>query len=693
MSINLNKIRNIGIAAHIDAGKTTTTERILFYTGATHAPGEVDRATTKTDFDPQEQQRGITIYSAAVSCPWKGHTLNLIDTPGHVDFTAEVERCLRVLDGAITVFDGKEGVEPQSETVWRQCDKYRVPRLCFINKMDKVGADFQAAFDSIVHRLQANPVAVQLPIGAEQSFAGVIDLLTMKALYFDEESQGASVREGPIPEDLMGQAGQWRHRLEESAADVCDHLMEKLVEEQPVSQDDLRAALRQGTLANAIQPVLCGSSLKFVGVQPLLDAVCHYLPSPLEVPPITAVLAKSGDKVQEVRISPDPGDRLVAFVFKIVADKPVDLYFVRIYSGRLKPNTRLVNAANNAKENISRVLRMFAKRRDPLAVAEAGDIVALVGPKSSLTGHTLCDPKRPVILESIEFPETVISQSIEPQTSKDRDKLFEALKALSRQDPTFRVRIDEDTGQTLIQGMGELHLEVLVKRLTSDMNVAVNVGKPRASYRETVTGTGLATVSFSRQLGGRNHFAEVTLEVEPLQSGQGGGDTAFENSLAEGTLDPAFLPFIEQGVRDAAASGPRGGYLLVGWKAILVEAKQHDTDSSELAFESAAAMAFSKAAAEASPALLEPIMEVQIHTPDEYFGAIAGDLTSRRALIKGTDMLGAFRSIDAEVPLAEVFGYVTRLRSMSQGRASVAMQPSHYAVMPEAVALVLVGSL
>ncbi len=692
MTPKLYNTRNIGIAAHIDAGKTTTTERILFYSGATHAPGEVDLATTKTDFDEQEQNRGITIYSAAVSFEWKGCTVNLIDTPGHVDFTAEVERSLRVLDGAVVVFDAKEGVEPQSETVWRQADKYRVPRICLVNKMDKVGADFFGALDSMVRRLNARPVAVQLPIGAENSFEGVIDLLGMTALYYDSATRGVSFERRDIPERLAAEARRWRQKLEEAAADLSDTVMEKLLEEQPITADDLRAALRQGTLSGQCQPVLCGSALKFIGVQPVLDAVCDYLPSPLDVPPVVGTAVKTAGKSQETRIESDPDKPLVAYVFKIVADKPVDLYFLRLYSGRLKPNTRLVNAANNAKENISRVYRMFAKRRDQLAEAQAGDIVAVIGPKSSLTGHTLCDPRHPVVLESIEFPETVISQSIEPKSSKDRDKLLNALEALARQDPTFRTQSDPDTGQTLIYGMGELHLEVLVYRLVHEHHLDVHVGRPRASYRETISTPAEARVEFSRQLGGRTHSAMVELRVEPLPLGQVPGDTAIESRLEPGRFDSRFIPSIEQGVRDAAASGPRGGYLLVGWRAILTNARQDEKDRSELAFESAARMAFDEAVGRADPVLLEPIMSLKIHTPDEHFGAISGDLNSRRATITGTDIRGQFREINAEVPLPEVFGYVTHLRSMSKGRASVSITPSHYAAVPPEIADRLVGA-
>ncbi|MCH7813736.1 MAG: elongation factor G, partial [Planctomycetes bacterium] len=491
---------------------------------------------------------------------------------------------------------------------------------------------------------------------------------------------------------MVEQTALWRHRLEEQLAEHDDGIMERFVEEQPIAVDDLKAAIRKATIAGKLQPVLCGSSLKFIGVQALLDAVCDYCPCPLDVPPVKATLVGGKEDGREIEIPPDSDGPLVALVFKVVAAKPVDLYFVRVYSGRLRANSRVLNAANGAKENISRLFRMFAKRRDPIDHAAAGDIVALIGPKQALTGHTLCDPKKPVRLESIEFPDTVISQSIEPRSSRDRDKLAAALAALARQDPTFRVRSDTETGQTLIDGMGELHLEVLVHRLATETNLEVRVGKPRASYRETITRAAQATACFDRQAGSRNHFAEVTLAVEPLAAGAAGAETVFANALAEATIDRRYLSPIEAGIADAAASGPRGGYAVVGFKATLVGARQRQADSSELAFEAAAGMAFSEALHQAGPVLLEPIMKAEIYTPDDYFGAISGDLNARRAIIRSSGIRGRHRVIEAEVPLSELFGYVTRLRSMSQGRASVAMTPSHYAAVPETIAEKLVGS-
>ena len=488
MSLDLQFVRNIGIAAHIDAGKTTTTERVLFYAGRTHRMGEVDDGTTTTDFDEEEQKRGITIYSAAVTCPWKDHTINLIDTPGHVDFTAEVERSMRVLDGLVIVFDAREGVEAQSETVWRQADKYKIPRICFINKMDRIGADFEHSVASIRERLSIKPIPIQWPIGASETFEGLVDLIDMRAIYYNVHALGSTQEERDIPDSLRETAERMRHDLLEAASEYSDSLMDKYLADLPVSAEELRKALRRAVLRRELTPVLCGSSLRYIGVQRMLDAVCDFLPSPLDAPPVTAKDAKRPEV--EHKFSCDPNGPPVTLVFKVVAEKPVDLYYVRVYSGTLKPNTRLLNTATGEKENISRIYRMFAKRRDQLDQASAGDIVAVVGPRNALTGHTLCDQHNSVILESIEFPDTVISVSIEPRSSRDRDKLMESLRALQKQDPTLRVAANEETGQTLLSGMGELHLEIMVHRLRNDMNVDVIVGKPRVSYREAVSGIG-----------------------------------------------------------------------------------------------------------------------------------------------------------------------------------------------------------
>jgi len=683
VSVDLNKVRNIGIAAHIDAGKTTTTERILFYSGRTHRMGDVDDGTTTTDFDEQEQQRGITIYSAAVSCPWKNHTINLIDTPGHVDFTAEVERSLRVLDGMIAVFDAKEGVEAQSETVWRQAAKYKVPRLCVMNKMDKVGADFFASVKAVRTRLPSNPVPVQIPIGDQAGFEGLIDLITMRAVYFIEESQGARVEERDIPADYAAAAERCRQELIERLAETSETLMNRYVNEQAIDQAELRQAIRSATIANQVQPVLCASALRYKGVQRLLDAVCDYLPSPLEVPPIRAQSA--GPKGGEIDIHADPDEPLAALVFKIVAEKPVDLYFLRLYSGTVRPGTRVLNPATGKKENISRIFRVFAKRRDQLDEAFAGDIIAAIGPKDALTGHTLCDARRPVLLESIEFPDTVISRSIEPKSSRDGDKLHAALAALQRQDPTFAAHFNEETGDLLISGMGELHLEVIVKRLMTDMGVDVNVGRPRVSYRETVTQACEAEGRFIRQTGGRNHFAIVRLRLEPLRHADGSHSetSRFVDATGGQRLRPEFAKAVEEGVREAALSGVVAGCRVINWKATLVDAEQHDMDSSEMAFDNAGRMAFEQAMRGAEPVLLEPVMAVEVVTPDEYFGVVNGDLNARRAIITRTDVRGSYRVIDADVPLRELFGYMTDLRSLTQGRATASMEMSHYAPAPQ----------
>ncbi len=685
MSVDLRQVRNIGIAAHIDAGKTTTTERILFYTGRTHRMGEVDDGTTTTDFDQQEQQRGITIYSAAVSCPWKGHTINLIDTPGHVDFTAEVERSLRVLDGMIAVFDAKEGVEAQSETVWRQADKYAVPRLCLINKMDKMGADFEASVDSIRQRLAANPIAIQIPMGAESAFVGLIDLLTMRAIYWTDAGQGTRYEERDIPPEYLESARKWRHELEERLAEVSEPLMNRYVNEEPISEEELIPALREATVSNQVQPVLCGSALRYKGVQLLLDAVCRYLPSPLDVPP--AVARSADGKHREITLEPDADAPFAGLVFKIVAEKPVDLFYVRVYSGTLHTSRRVHDPTTGRKENITRIFRMFAKKREQLEQASAGDIVAVIGPKDALTGHTLCDPRHPVLLEQIEFPETVISRSVEPKSSRDRDKLLAALRALGRQDPTFNVHINSETGQMLMSGMGELHLDVLVGRLLTDMNVDVNVGQPRVSFRETVTRAAEAEGRFIRQTGGRGHYAVVKLKVEPLPCDADGELSQFVNATRAGVLAPEYIKAVEQGVRDSALCGVVNGSRVIHWKATLVDGQEHDEDSSEMAFEHAASMAFDAAMRAAEPVLLEPLMKVEVVVPDEYFGAINSDLNARRATITATDVRGQYRIIDAEVPLRALFGYATDLRSLSQGRASASMEMCRYAPSPTSLAV------
>ena len=676
---DLSKIRNIGIAAHIDAGKTTTTERVLYYSGTIHRMGEVDDGTTVTDFDVEEQQRGITIYSAAVSFTWRDCHVNLIDTPGHVDFTAEVERSLRVLDGAIIVFDAKEGVEAQSETVWRQADKYRVPRLCFINKMDKVGADFHYAVGTLRSRLGANPIPIQIPLGEESAFRGVIDLIGRRAVVYGG-GDGRQFEVVEIPDELRAEAQRRRHELEEKVAELDDRLMEKYVEGMPLTAEELRAGLRKGTLALQCQPVLCGSALRYIGVQALLDAVCDYLPSPLDIPPVTAYDPDRPDKV--VRRKCDPGEPLTALVFKVVAEPHGDVHFLRIYSGTLKAGMRVTNVGRQKKENVPQLFRVFAKRREKIEKAWCGDIVAAVGLKESLTGDTLCEHRGQVLLERIEFPETVISMAIEPRSTADRDKLLSALSMLARSDPTFEVRTDVETGQTLIHGMGELHLEIMCHRLERDYGVPVRVGRPRVAYRESITRMAEAEGRFVRQTGTRSQFAVVRLRVAPFAPQPGQPHFLFENHLSRGAIAPQFLPAIEQGVRGAAQSGVLAGYPLINVKVMVEGAEEHPADSTELAFESAAAMAVRQALEQAGPVLLEPIMRVEIVTPEEYFGAINGDLMTRRATITDTTMRGKNRVITAEVPLATMFGYATQIRSLSQGRATHAMEPCRYQEMP-----------
>jgi elongation factor G len=676
---DLSKIRNLGIVAHIDAGKTTTTERVLYYSGTIHKMGEVDYGTTVTDFDVEEQQRGITIYSAAVSFEWRDCRINLIDTPGHVDFTAEVERSLRVLDGAVIVFDVKEGVEAQSETVWRQADKYKVPRLCFMNKMDKVGADFEHAVKTVRDRLAGNPIPIQIPVGRENTFRGHIDLVSMKAvLYHGGDGRNFDLAE--IPAEFKAEAQQARHELEEKVAELDDRLMEKYIEGAPFEESEIRAALRAGVIGLRCQPVLCGSSLRYMGVQALLDAVTDFLPSPLEVPPITGFDPDKPSKSMTRKC--DPGEPLSALVFKVVAETHADLHFLRIYSGVLKAGSRVLNVGRKKKENVPLLFHLFAKRREKIERAYCGDIVAVVGLRETLTGDTLCENRGPILLERIEFPETVISMSIEPKSSADRDKLVNALTMLSRSDPTFDFTVEPETGQTLIHGMGELHLEVMCHRLERDMNVPVRVGKPRVAYRETITEAAEAEGRLARQVGGRSQFAAVRLRVEPFQPAPGQEHFQFVSNCPDGELRPQFIAAAEQGVRGAVHSGALGGYPLINVKATLLGGQEHAEESTEVAFETAGAIAVQRALEQAGPVLLEPIMRVEVVTPEEYFGAINGDLMSRRATITGTAMRARNRVITADVPLATMFGYATQIRSLSQGRASYSMEPYRYEPLP-----------
>jgi len=686
---DLSRIRNIGVSAHIDAGKTTTTERLLHSTGMIHRMGEVDEGTTVTDFDVEEQERGITIYSAAVSFFWRDCRINLIDTPGHVDFTAEVERALRVLDGAIVVFDAKEGVEAQSETVWRQADKYNVPRLCLINKMDRIGADFEHAVESIRDRLRAHPIPIQIPLGCESGFRGFVDLLKMQAVTFSGSGEDTEPVSGPIPPELEEQARRQRHAIEEQVAELDDELMARYLEQERLSDEQLVAGLRRATIGLRCQPLLCGSALKYMGIQALLDAICDFLPSPLDIPPVRGTVPGTPERVVERRC--DPGQPLAALVFKVVAEPHGDLHFIRIYSGVLKAGTRVLNATRNRKENLPRLYRIFAKRREQIDCARCGDIVAATGLKETLTGDTLCDSRAPILLERIEFPETVISMAVEPKLSSDRDKLLNALYMLARSDPTFDFKADPETGQMVISGMGELHLEVMCHRLEREMNVPVRPFKPRVAYREAITRAAEAEGRFVRQAGGRGQFAVVRLRVEPFVPQPGQEHFRFVNALPAGRIRNVFVPAIEEGARQAADSGPLGSYPLINILVTLLDAQEHPQDSSEIAFESAAAAAVHKALADAGPVLLEPIMKAEIVTPEEYFGAINGDLMTRRAVITSTSVRGGNRVITCEVPLANMFGYATQMRSLSQGRASYAMEPCRYEAMPPELAEKVLG--
>ncbi|MEM1330006.1 MAG: elongation factor G [Planctomycetota bacterium] len=690
--VDLAHTRNIGICAHIDAGKTTVTERILFYTGKNYKLGEVHEGTATMDFLQEEQERGITIQSAATTCPWvfkdEEYKINLIDTPGHVDLSIEVERSLRVLDGAVAVFDGKEGVEAQSETVWRQADRYEVPRVCFINKMDKLGADFDYSFNSIKKRLGANPIAVQLPIGSGNELEGIIDLLGMKAYYFEGDS-GEKVTEKDIPEDQADRVAQWRHELIEKAVELEEDLMEKYLEdEDSVTIEEINAALRKGTLSRECYPVFCGSALRNVGVQRLLNGVIEYLPNPTEVPPVEGVNPR--DKEEKLTRENSPDVPFSALVFKVVSDTHGDLTYARIYSGTLAKGTRLLNPVNGKRENASRIFEMHAKERIALDEATAGSIVALVGIKDSITGDTLCDTEEPIVLERMDFPEPVISMSIEPQTADDKRKLSEALVTIRREDPSFRSNYDEETGQTIIAGMGELHLEIIKNKLLRDMKIGVEVGKPRVSYREAIQGSAQSVRGkFVKQTGGRGQFGDCTINLEPFtkeQAEEEGLDfkdnIAFDNKIVGGAIPKEFIPSVEAGVRQTAVSGVSAGFPLINVKATLVDGSFHPVDSSQVAFEQAGRLALREAVGKAGSVLLEPIMKVVITTPEEYLGNVTGDISSRRGMIQDTEDRGNVKVLTCEVPLSEMFGYTTVLRGLTQGRASNAMEFAKYAPMP-----------
>ena len=657
--------------AHIDAGKTTTTERVLFYTGVTHRLGEVHDGQATMDWMVQEQERGITITSAATTCFWRDHRINIIDTPGHVDFTIEVERSLRVLDGVVAVFDAVAGVEPQSETVWRQADRYRVPRLAFINKMDRVGADFVRCLRMMEERLNARPVLLQLPVGEEAGFKGVVDLITQKALLFDEASLGLKVEVTDIPAELAAEAREWRSRLLETLAEFDDELMEAYLSDAPVSAEKIKEVLRRATIELKLVPVLLGSAFKNKGVQPLLDAVVDYLPSPVDKPPVKG-LDPAGDVVERL-----PGDDqpLAALAFKLLSDPYVgQLTFLRLYSGVLKSGSAVLNATKGVKERIGRLLKMHANKREEIEAAYAGDIVAAVGLKHTTTGDTLCDERRPIILEALYIPQPVIDIAIEPKTKADQDKLGLALARIAAEDPSFRVKTDPDTGETLISGMGELHLEIIVDRLTREFKVDARVGRPQVSYRETVTEFARAEGRFVRQSGGRGQYGHVWLEVEPLPAGS---DVVFENKIVGGVIPKEFIPAVEKGVREAAASGILG-YPMVDILVRLVDGSYHEVDSSERAFQIAGSLAFKEAALKAKPVLLEPIMALEVVTPEEFVGEVMGELNARRGRITGMESRGHTQVISALVPLATMFGYATVLRSATQGRATFTMQFDHY---------------
>lgn len=676
----LEKVRNIGIVAHIDAGKTTTTERVLFYTGRLYKMGEVHEGTATMDWMVQERERGITITSAATYCSWRDCQFNIIDTPGHVDFTAEVERSLRVLDGAVVVFDSGNGVEPQSETVWRQADRYGVPRLVFGNKMDKVGADFYDLLHQVHDKLGANPVAIQIPIGQEDKFEGIIDLLEMKAHIWHGEELGAKFDITDIPESLKEQAKKYREMMIEKISDFSDEVMHNFLEGKESTIDQLKKAIRKGTLSNKMVPVLCGTSFKNKGVQPLLDAVCDYLPSPIDVLPIKGM--NPNTQSEDHRPS-DVKAPFAALAFKIQTDPFVGkLTYFRVYSGKLDKGTYVYNANKNNRERLSRILRMHANSREEIDGVEAGDIAAAVGLKNTTTGDTLCDEANPIILESMHFPEPVISVAIEPKSKVDEEKLAIALGRLAEEDPTFRVRTDEETSQTIISGMGELHLEIIVDRMKREFNVQANVGRPQVAYRETIKRIAEQEGKYIRQTGGRGQYGHVWLKVEPLQAGSG---FEFVNKIVGGAIPREYIPAVEKGVKEALNSGALAGYTLVDLRVTLFDGSFHEVDSSEMAFKIAGSMALKEAAKKANPVILEPIMKIEVIVPEDYMGDVIGDLNSRRGKIMNMESKSKLQYIHGQVPLAEMFGYSTTLRSLSQGRGNYNMEPSHYEEVPKQV--------
>ena len=686
-NFSIEATRNIGIAAHIDAGKTTTTERILYYAGRLHRMGEVHDGNTAMDWMDQERERGITITSAATACAWKGHQINIIDTPGHVDFTAEVERSLRVLDGSIGVFCAVGGVEPQSETVWRQADRYQVPRIAFVNKMDRNGADFLRVLEMLHERLGSNFVPIQLPIGSGETFTGLIDLIDMKATTYEEMSLGAKFHEGEIPDDLLPQALKYRERMLESVAEYDDHLLEKFLEGQEVARSELLSALRKATISLKAVPVVCGSAFRYKGVQKLIDAVVDLLPSPVDVPPVSGTVPH-GEEVVE-RIAGD-GEPFAGLAFKIMTDPFVGrLSFVRVYSGTLEAGSYIYNPGTGKRERVSRLLEMHANDRTERKAVHAGDIVAIVGLKDTTTGDTLCDEKNPLLLEKIEFAKPVLHVAVEPKTRADQEQLFAALTKLSDEDPTFVVRIDEETGQTVISGMGELHLEILIDRLFREFKVAAKVGKPQVAYKEGLGQAVQATGRFVRQTGGRGQYGHVEIEIEPGEPGSG---MVFDSKISGGSIPREYISSVQQGIQEAMTSGPMAGYPVEDAKVFLVDGSYHEVDSSEMAFKVAGSMAFRDGAKKAKPFLMEPVMDLEVVVPEQYLGDVIGDLTSHRGDIQGVKTRSDAQVIASQIPLSETFGYATRLRSLTQGRAVFTMQFAKYERVPVQISEEIVDS-
>ncbi len=684
-TVPIEKLRNIGIVAHIDAGKTTTTERILYYTGKTYKIGEVHEGAATMDWMPQEKERGITITAATTACYWKDHQINIIDTPGHVDFSVEVVRSMKVLDGIVFIFSAVEGVQPQSEANWRWADKFNVPRIAFINKLDRLGADFYRVFSEIEKKLTIKPVALQIPIGAEDEFKGVVDLIEMNAIIWLEEHLGAKYEVLDIPEEYKQKAEEWRSKAIETIVETDDNLMEKYLEGKEISKEELKKALRKAIIEKKLVGVLCGSSFKNKGVQPLLEAIVDYLPSPLEVPPAVGINPKTGQ--EEVR-HPDDNEPFCAYAFKVMSDPYAgQLTYFRVFSGKVQAGSYVYNSTKDKKERVGRLLIMHANNREDVQEVAAGEIAAAVGIDAA-TGDTLCDEKAPIILEKMEFPEPVISMAIEPKTKKDQEKLSQVLNKFMKEDPTFKASADPETGQTLIHGMGELHLEIMVDRMKREYGIEVNVGKPQVAYKETIRSKAVAEGKFIRQTGGRGQYGHAVIEVEPLERGKG---FEFENAIVGGVIPKEFIPPVEEGVKEAMANGVLAGYPVVDVKVKLFDGSYHEVDSSEIAFKIAGSMAFKEAARKAGLVLLEPIMEVEVETPDEYVGDVIGDLNSRRGKIMGMENKGVITAIKAHVPLSEMFGYATNLRSLTQGRGTFIMKFSHYDEAPQSVTEKVIG--